>query len=92
MLTGIFRGFPLILQTQTIVCFVCDDFLQHADSLHIAQERSKKGDIKEGLLRLKWFNWASLNIFLVRFYLAVGRRLPFFQFNYLPLARSLTFF
>lgn len=55
MLTGIFRGFPLILQTQTIVCFVCDDFLQHADSLHIAQERSKKGDIKEGLLRLKWF-------------------------------------
>lgn len=56
MLTGIFRGFPLILQTQTIVCFVCDDFLQHADSLHIAQERSKKGDIKEGLLRLKWFN------------------------------------
>lgn len=46
MLTGIFRGFPLNLQTQTIVCFVCDDFLQHADSLQFAQESSKKATLR----------------------------------------------
>lgn len=49
--------------------------------LTVCTRKVQKGDIKEGLLRLKWFNWASLNTFLVRFYLAVGGRLPFFQFG-----------